>query len=85
MFIKQKDYAYLMTLYNTLDTDAQKRFETRLLKAIGKRTGQELHQAIHVVTDQIRDEQAVGSQEWVTRTMIHTIYKQVKGDQGSKP
>ena len=81
MFIKRNDYEYVVKLYESLDEETQKQFLSSFLKAVGARAGEDLRQAIRGVTEQIVNEQAIESKQWVTRTMIQKVYKEVKDQQ----
>jgi hypothetical protein len=79
MFIKERDYDYFLALHESLDADTRKRFMAHFLKAVKAKTGEDLQRAIRVVTDQVLDERAIEPEEWVTRTTIKKVYKEIKG------
>jgi hypothetical protein len=79
MFIRERDYDYFLALHGSLDQDRQKRFMAQFLKALKAKTGEDFQRATRVATDKVLDEQGIEPEEWVTRTMIKKVYKEVKG------
>jgi predicted CopG family antitoxin len=78
MYIKKEDFSYFETLYKTLDEAKQKKFMDIIVKAAGKRTGEDISK-IKVIGDEIFDVQGIDPGEIVTRTMIKKAYKEAKG------
>ena len=78
MYIKKQDFSYLETLSKSLNEDQRKRFLEILLKAGGKRSGDDI-QKIDVVGDEIFDVQGIEPGQFITRTMIKKAFKETKG------
>lgn len=79
MFITPEDYRYLEGLHESLDAGRRERFMTSLLgKAAATEGGKQLHERIRIVGEEIYNERAVDSKEWITRTMIKKAYKEAK-------
>ena len=78
MYIKKQDFSYLETLSKSLNEDQRKRFLEILLKAGGKRSGDDI-QKIDVVGDEIFDVQGIEPGQFITRTMIKKAFKEAKG------
>lgn len=77
MYIKKEDFNYYEGLYKSLDEAKKKKFQDLLLKAAGKRIGEDISR-IQVVGDEIYDERGIEPNEMITRTMIKKAYKEAK-------
>ena len=77
MYIKKNDFAYFEGLYKGLDEERKKKFLDILLKAGGKKAGEDVGK-INVVDDSIFDERGIEPQEFITRTMIKKAYRETK-------
>ena len=78
MYIKKLDFNYLETLSKSLNEGQRKRFLEILLKAGGKRVGEDI-QKIDVVGDEIFDVQGIEPGQFITRTMIKKAFREARG------
>lgn len=65
------------SLYKTLDEEGKREFLKQLKKACGIDPDTKAG-AVRIVGDDIFDRQAVSPEEFITRTMIKKVYKNVK-------
>ena len=77
MYIKKEDFGYFETLYKSLEEGKKKRFLEILLKAGGKKTGEDVGK-INIVDDSVFDQRGIEPHEFITRTMIKKAYKEIK-------
>ncbi|MDA8170658.1 MAG: hypothetical protein M0Z48_02370 [Nitrospiraceae bacterium] len=79
MFIRENDFRYLEGLYKGLDEERRKKLLQILLKAGGKRSGEDDIKKIEVVGEEIFGLRAIEPGEFITRTMIKKAYRESKG------
>lgn len=77
MYIKKEDFSYLEGLCKTLQEDKRKKLLDILLKAIGKKAGEDISK-IKIIGDEIFDMQGIEPEEIITRTLIKKAYKEAK-------
>ncbi len=79
MYIKKEDFLSMDGLYRTLDSKGKKEFIQQIMKAYGIKPD-EKEGVVRIVEDDIFDRQAIAPEEFVTRTMIKKIYREIKRD-----